>query len=55
MNNSERVQGGHADHDTTHGQAMPVEDRHVVDPLAASGHAGHGGHGDHVAMFRRLF
>src|SRR5690349_20205872 len=62
------VHGGHADPGTTHGQAMPVEDGHVVDPLAASGHDGHdahaghehaghghGGHGDHVAMFRRLF
>ena len=60
--------GGHADHDPTHGQAMPTEDGQVMDPLQAAdrhghdthagqgmGHGGHHGHGDHVAMFRRLF
>lgn len=60
--------GGHADHDPTHGRAMPTEDGQVMDPLQAvgrhghdthagqgMGHGGHHGHGDHVAMFRRLF
>jgi Cu2+-exporting ATPase len=60
--------GGHADHDPTHGQAMPTEDGQVMDPLQAAdrhghdthagqgmGHGGHHGHGDHVAVFRRLF
>ena len=41
------VHGGHADPGTTHGQAMPVEDGHVVDPLAASGHDGHDAHAGH--------
>ena len=60
--------GGHADHDPTHGRAMPTEDGQVMDPLQAvgrhghdthagqgMGHGGHHGNGDHVAMFRRLF
>ena len=36
--------GGHADHDPTHGQAMPTEDGQVMDPLQAAGRHGHDMH-----------
>ena len=36
--------GDHADHDPTHGQAMPAEDAQVMDPLQAAGRHGHDTH-----------